>query len=105
MAKVEDNPTRIKWRIPDAVELAAWLRVHRPKAGLSQRELARLTGYTRTSVWRVENCATDRTDRKIPSITMACRLWKVVAAMESGNLNFVKRLVAQIHREKSAPRD
>ena len=99
----ETDPTKINWRIPNAAELAAWLKAHRNalQPPLSQRELAAIARMSRISVWRIENCATTRTERKVPSINLACRLWAIVRAIESGNLNLVRRVVIRTGGDKA----
>ena len=57
-------------------EIARITRTARERAGLSQREFARLAGTTQAVVARLET----GTDQRVPSLMLICRLLKAANA-------------------------
>jgi ribosome-binding protein aMBF1 (putative translation factor) len=57
-------------------EIARIIRTARERAGLSQREFARLAGTTQAVVARLES----GTDQRMPSLMLICRLLKAANA-------------------------
>jgi hypothetical protein len=80
---------RKRYILPSPTDFCRWMKVERelciPRLGL--RELAEMTGLTRSRCHRIESRLSQ------PSLEHAWRIWLVIVMVRAGKLDYLKRRI------------